>query len=66
MAFPVYTIKNDVIPRIEISGGEGRTEGCGRLLLWVGWEFEGVAAMMGSTSHGETLSGRGINEGSSH
>ena len=47
--------------------GEGKTCGRARLLfLCGGGGFEGVDARRGSNSHGETLSGRNIDEGSSH
>jgi hypothetical protein len=45
--------------------GEGKTDGRGRLFLCIGWEFEGVVATRGSKSHGDTLSGRKMEEGSS-
>lgn len=55
------------LPITEISGvGEGKTGGRARLFLCVGWEVGGAFATSGSNSHGETLSGRKIDEGSSH
>lgn len=57
-----------IIPRTERSGLEdGNTGGRARLFLCGGWEFEVVEeATRGSSSHGDTLSGRMIAEGSSH
>lgn len=56
-----------IIPSAERSGdGEGKTGGRARLFLSAGWEFRGVVATNGSNSHGDTLSGRNIEEGSSH
>lgn len=45
---------------------EGEIGGRARLFLCTGWEDVGVAATSGSTSHGETLSGRIIDVDSSH
>lgn len=45
---------------------EGRMGGRALLFLWVGWEFAGGVDTSGSNSHGETLSGRRIDDGSSH
>jgi len=46
--------------------GEGMTYGRARLFLCTGWEFEGVVATSGSNSQCDTLSGRMMDEGSSH
>ncbi|RYR63569.1 hypothetical protein Ahy_A04g021373 isoform C [Arachis hypogaea] len=55
------------IPCIDESGiGEGRIGGRDLFVLWAGWEFAGVVDTSGSNSHGETLSGRKIDDGSSH
>jgi hypothetical protein len=45
---------------------EGRIGGRDLLFRWVGWEFAGGVDTSGSNSHGETLSGRKIDDGSSH
>lgn len=59
--------KGSAIPNTGRSGvGEGRTGGRALLFLCAGWVVGGVAATSGSSSHGETLSGRGMDEGSSH
>lgn len=56
-----------VLPIADISGvGEGKTGGRVRLFLCEDWELGGAFATSGSNSHGETLSGRKIDEGSSH
>ena len=60
-------IKGDPIPKSEEPGAtEGEIGGRARLFLCVGWEDGGVLATSGSTSHGETSSGRTMDEGSSH
>ena len=51
--------------RVE-SGMEGRMGGRALLFLWAGCEFPVVVATRGSNSHGETLSGRKMADGSSH
>jgi hypothetical protein len=45
---------------------DGRTGGRDLLFRWVGWAFAGGVDTSGSNSHGETLSGRRIDDGSSH
>lgn len=52
--------------REESANVEGRTGGRDLLFLWEGWEFVGGVDTSGSNSHGETLSGRKIEDGSSH
>lgn len=59
-------VKEVFLPKTGCSGVEGRAIGRARLFLGVGWEIRGLDATSGSSSHGETLSGRGIEEGSSH
>jgi len=53
-------------PCREESAIEGRMGGRDLLFLWEGWEFVGGVDTSGSNSHGETLSGRKIEDGSSH
>lgn len=55
-----------VLPHPDVSVAGGVTRGLALLFLDVGWDDGGVAFTRGSSSHGETLSGRGIEEGSSH
>lgn len=58
--------KKKFLPNAEGSGVEVGASGRARLFLGVGWEVGGLEATSGSNSHGDTLSGRGIEEGSSH
>lgn len=48
------------------SGGVGKTGGRARLFLAAGCAVGELNETRGSSSHGETLSGRGTEDGSSH